>query len=127
MKPFLRGNWPEVVMFACLLACTSMQLQACAGDKALVITGESLVALGVTFEATAAAMDTALDEHRITPEQYSKWRTFGLKFQQAYPLAAELWKVADDTKDEKLLTQAGAAVAQLGADLAEWAALMGVK
>lgn len=110
-----------------LVLCVALVALNCTHDQALVVTGESLVALGTTFEATAAAMDAALDEHRITTAQYSKWRTFGLKFQQAYPLAAELWKVADDTKDQLLLTQAGAAVAQLGADLGQWAALVGVK
>lgn len=121
---FLKRNGPELLALVCLVGVT---VQACTHEKALIITGESLDALSVTFESTAAAMDKALDDKAITEEQYRKWRAFGLKFQQAFPLAANLWVAAVDTQDEKLQVQAGAAVAQLGGDLAEWAALVGVR
>lgn len=120
----LLGRIPEAL---CVFMLVMLVGEACTHDKALIITGESLVALGVTFEATAAAMEKALDDKTITPATYKRWRAFGEKFVVAYPLAAELWKTAEANKDENLQRQAGAAVAQLGTDLAEWAALVGVK
>lgn len=120
----LRSNLPELLMLVCLVGLT---VESCTHDKALIVTGETLVALDATFGATALAMDKGLDDKTITVEQYRRWRTFGEKFVVAYPLAAELWKVAEANKDEQLLAQAGVAVATLGADLGQWAALVGVK
>lgn len=111
-----------------LTLCLSLALlPSCAGDKALIVSGESLVTLADQFVGTAAAMDAALDSGAITPETYKAWAAFGRKFQAAYPLATNLWRVAADTKDEKLRTQVVAVVAQLAADLAGYAALVGVR
>ncbi len=107
--------------------CLALVLPGCAEDKALIITGESLVSLGDQFVATAAAMDTALDAKAITPATYEKWKSFGLKFQQAYPLATELWRVASDSHDAKLEAQVIALVSQLALDLGAFAAVLGVK
>lgn len=115
------------LQLVCLLGLTFIEASSCAEDKALIITGESLVATGDQFLAVAAAMDKALESKTITVDAYRGWKAFGLKFQQAYPLVSKLWVVAADTRDEKLKAQATAAVTQLVLDLGAYAALVGVK
>ncbi len=102
-------------------------LPACNEDKAILITGESLIGAGDTFVATAAGMDAALDAKKITPADYKKWAAFGRKFQASYFLARNLWQVAADNHDEKIQAQAGAVLTQLVGDLGTYAALAGVK
>lgn len=110
-----------------LALCFALVLPSCAGDKALLITGDSLVTVADTFVATAAAMDAALEAKTVTPAAYRDWAAFGRKFQAAYPLAKNLWSTAADHHDEKLQAQASAVVAQLAADLGAYATLVGVK
>ena len=119
----MRRHAPELLAFVCLVGLT---VQACTHEKALVVSGETLVVLGEQFVATGAAMNKALDDKAITPEAYRTWATFAKKFKAAYPLARDLWKTAEETKDERLMAQVGAIVAQLGADLGAYAALIEV-
>lgn len=110
-----------------LMLCFALVLPACTAEKALIISGDSLIALKDQFVATAAAMDVAVDNKVITVEAYRKWKAFGLKFQAAYPLATNLWQVANNHKDDAMIAQASATVAALAADLGAYAALVGVK
>ena len=109
-----------------VLACAFMvaSLGSCTHDQALIVTGESLDALGQQFASTGAAMNEARAAGTISADTYAGWRTFGRKFQAAYPLACSLWRAADAAKDERLQVQAGAIVAALGVDLAAWVALV---
>lgn len=113
------------VMAMCFLA--PFAYSSCAGDKALLVTGDSMVTLADQFVAVAAAMDGALDHHRVTDLQYNEWKAFGQKFQQSYPLAVHLWQVASDHKDATMQSQLTAIVLSLATDLASYAALVGVK
>ncbi len=112
-----------------LLLCLALVLPAssCAGDKALLITGESLDAVGQQFIETGAAMNAALEAKVITPPTYARWAVFARKFKQSFPLARHLWEAAADARDEKLQAQATAVVAQMVLDLGGYAALVGVK
>lgn len=109
-----------------LMLCLALILPSCAGDKVLIVTGETLVTLADTFVATATAMDAALEAKTITPAAYRDWAAFGRKFQAAYPLAKNLWRTAADHHDDKLQAQASAMVAQMALDLGAYAALAGV-
>lgn len=99
-------------------------LASCTHEQAIVVTGESLDALGRQFVATNDAMTKARLAGAVTADGYAQWRTFGRKFQAAYPLALDLWRAADASGDERLQAQAAAMLAALGADLSKWIALV---
>lgn len=99
-------------------------LSACTHDQALIVTGESLDALGQQFAELGPAMNEARQAGTISADTYAGWRAFGRKFQATYPLACNLWRAADAAKDDRLQVQAGAIVAALGVDLATWVALL---
>ncbi len=105
----------------------ALTLNACAEDRALVVTGQTMVTLADTFVATSVAMDKGFEEKTITQAQYDEWVTFGRKFQQVYPLAKHLWQIAADHKDATMQAQLVAMVMGMSADLAQFAALVGVK
>lgn len=112
---------------ACLMTLTALTIQACTEDKALIVTGQSMVTLADQFVAVASAMDAALDSKAITPDAYNKWAAFGKKFQAAYPLATHLWQVAVDTQDQTMKQQIVAMVLSMATELGAYAALVGVK
>lgn len=100
---------------------------SCAGNKALLISGESLISTGAQFRATAKAFDDAYDAKLVSADAYREWKAFGLKFQVAYPAASDIWNVAVEHKDETLQQQATAQILGLVTDLTRYAALVGVK
>ncbi len=99
-------------------AALLLLLCACSGVSPLVVTGESLAALGDTFAETATAMDAGLDAKTVTVEQYRAWRTFGLGFQHSYPLAVALWEVARATQDKATEREVARILVRLAGELA---------
>lgn len=96
----------------------------CAEDRALIITGQTMVTLADTFVATSAAMDKGYEDKVITQSQYDQWAKFGRKFQQTYPLALHLWQLAEDHKDEVMQAQLVSVVMGMSTDLAAFTALI---
>lgn len=120
-----------------LLVALSFGAGACTHEKALIVSGEGLDAVGVQFVATGDAMNATLDRQGLNAETcaaaapsspagatcatYRKWAAFARKFKPAYASAVGVWKAAEASQDEELLAQAGAIVASLGAELATFA------
>lgn len=106
--------------FIWLVAALSV---SCTTTDKLVITGESLVQLGDQFVATADTMNVGYTNGVITKDQYKAWVTFGKKFQQVYPQAVQLWKVAKQTGDQELEARMVATVASLAMGLSNFSGI----
>lgn len=117
-----------------LLVALSFGAGACTHEKALIVSGEALDAVGVQFQSTGKAMVEELDRQGLTAEKcavepepapycttFRKWAAFARKFKVAYPSAVAVWKAAEESQDDKLLAQVGAIGASLGAELAAFA------
>jgi hypothetical protein len=100
-----------------------LALSSCANTPPIVITARTMTALNDTFVGTAAAMDAALDAHHITPEQYGKWKAFGLRFQASGPLAMKLYDAALKSKDDSVRAHAEAVLTDFSAEMSTYAAL----
>lgn len=74
------------------LIAVSLAVAGCKTVDPFVVTAESLDQVGAQFVTTADLFNAAHDQHLIDDAGYGKWRTFGLHFQDAYPLAVQLWK-----------------------------------
>lgn len=97
---------------------------SCASTPPIVVTARTMTALNNTFVGTAAAMDAALDSGRITPEQYAKWKAFGLRFQASGPLAMKLYDAALASKDDSVRAHAEAVLTDFSAEMSEYVALV---
>lgn len=86
----------------------------------LVATGESLKVVGTEFVATGELMNSAYNAKQLSTEQYSRWVTFGKKFQALYPLAVQIWEGARVVEDAAAQKHAAAIVAELATELAQF-------
>lgn len=108
-------------------AATSVALLAfvaCTHSQVVVASGESIAALGQTFAATGHLMDSALDAHAVTPEQYREWAAFTKRFKLVYEPAAALWLAAEKAGDATAAQRAAAVLTELGAQLAQFSAVV---
>lgn len=71
----------------------------CARHQPLIVSGTILQQTGEQFISTANLMDEGRQTGKITPELYARWRDFGLRFQQLYPVAIQAWKSAREVDD----------------------------
>lgn len=103
--------------FASLLA----GLSSCTSAKpALIVSGTTLHVAAETFVETASLMDKCLDSGVVSPEQYRTWAEFGKRYQVAYPLAVEAWRIAVRTEAEAEQRAASETIAALVGELARF-------
>lgn len=108
-----------------VLLVLTLGLSSCAhAPTPLQVTGESLDAAAITFEATAAGMATAYQRHAVTLEQARAWNDFLPKFKASYHVACALWRTARATKDEPLERQAAAILSEMLGKLSTFAVLL---
>lgn len=93
-------------------------------NAGLIITGSTLDAAGITFEATLAGMESASSANVLTRGQVIGWNDFLARWQKAYPDACKAWRKADAAQDESGLAEASAALAELLTQLNDWAAVL---
>src|SRR6185295_2300366 len=77
-----------------VLLCLTVGLAGCAHTSStppLVTTGHSVTALGKTFEAVKAVMDSLHQSHSMSEAQYAKWYAFAKRFQPSYHAARLLF------------------------------------
>lgn len=92
------------VLLALLLGAAVAGCAALGGDRTLLVTGETLDAVGQQFVRTGQLYNRLLDEKLISEEQYREWARFAKRFQVAYPVAVDLWKearVSTSVEDER--------------------------
>ena len=92
---------------------------SCTHSQAWVASGESIAALGETYDAVGKAMDRALDEKRIDEATYRRWAAFCRYYAPLYDAARERWLHSDDTAAE----HASAVLAALAAEVTQWGAV----
>lgn len=101
-------------------------LTACSHQQAFLITAQSLEAAGDQFMVVHDYMEESVKEGKINPADYTKWKTFGMKFALAFPRAVDLYKIAMLTDDLALKEQAMAIILDLMPTLLKFAGDLGV-
>jgi hypothetical protein len=91
-------------------------LLACTHQQAWVASGESIAAIGSTYDAVGAQMDRALDTKRIDEATYRRWAAFCHYYRPLYDTARDRWLHSDDPAAE----HAAAVLAALSAELTQW-------
>jgi hypothetical protein len=89
--------------------------------RSLVISGESLKAIGNEFLLVADVYVKGCADKTITLEQCEAFRDFGQKFQKAYPLAVDLWGVARSADDVATIKKTEDVIRSLAAGLSSFA------
>ncbi len=97
-------------------------LLSCAHASPLLITGDTLDATAITFEATAAAMASA--KPSLTQKQIDDWNVFLPKFKASYHIACELWLAAEKSNDQATMAQVSAIIGALVGQLAQFEELV---
>ena len=100
---------------AVLLAAIST-IAACAHEQAWVASGETIAAIGTTYDTTGKMMDRALDAKVIDEATYRRWAAFCSYYRAVYDPARDRWLNSDDTAAE----HAAAVLAALSAELTKW-------
>lgn len=106
-----RSNASLVAVFALGAA-----ISACTHEQVWVASGESIAALGTTYDTVGKEMDRALDAKRIDEATYRRWAAFCHYYRPLYDAARERWLQSDDTAAE----HAAAVLATLSAELTQW-------
>lgn len=68
-------------------------------SRSLVITGETLDAVGQQFVQTGRLYDRLLDAEKITKDEYRDWANYAKRFQLIYPEAVQAWTAGRSTDD----------------------------
>lgn len=96
-----------------------LALAACTHEQAWVASGESIAALGTTYDTTGKLMDRALDEKLIDEATYRRWVAFCHYYRPLYDAARDRWLHSDDTAAE----HAAAVLTALAAEVTQWGAV----
>ena len=104
---------------AILALCAT--ISACTHQQAWVASGETIAAIGTTFDTVGARMDAALDAKRIDEATYRRWAAFCNYYRAVYDPARDRWLNSDDTAAE----HAAAVLAALSAEIAQWGTVAG--
>lgn len=83
----------------------------------LLVTGETLDALGQQFLETGKVFDALYEQRTITAKDYVAWAEFAKSFKAYYPQAVGLWKAAKASKDKEGLDQAESIIRHLRTQL----------
>lgn len=87
----------------------------------LVLTGETIEAVGKKFLETATLYDTLYRAKKVTEADYDRWRAFVPEFQKGYATAFRTWTEAVRTKDAGSAQRAAAIVDSLRVQILELA------
>lgn len=108
-----------------VLAVVFFVTAACAhAPSALIITGSTLDAAGITMESVEAGMRSASDARELTREQVLAWNDFLARWKVGYPDACAAWRAAKAKQDDSSAEQAAAALAVLIGQLNDWASVV---
>ena len=102
-------------------------LTGCASTPPLVVSGESLKAVGTQFAATSTAITQACIAKSLTVATCDSFRTFAQKFKLAFQPAVVVQKAAMASGDKTMTENASAIVTALVAELGNFTALFGGK
>lgn len=89
----------------------------CAGTSPTVISAAALDGLGATYETTGAIFNDGLKSGAISPETYTKWAAFAVRFRASYPVARDLWKASAKVEDADTNAKVTALIAGFAAEL----------
>lgn len=103
-------------------------LAGCAGmtaQKGLIVTGESLKAVGNQFVDVAATFKEGCDVTKtIGQPDCQRFAIFGAKFKSAYPVAVQLWERARAAGDAATQDESEKLVRQLARELSSFAVFL---
>lgn len=87
-------------------------------EKALLVTGETLLGIADQFVAVASVYKHGCDVARTFPaDKCAKFREFGDRFKETYPFTVRLWDAARVANDKAAEEGAAAVIRQLSSDL----------
>ena len=109
-------RFASVVLFATfLVGCATL-------DQTLKVSGTALRAVGDQFTSVAEVYKQGCDVDRVIPaDQCQRFRVFGLRFKQTYPLTVAAWEVARRANDVAGEKAARRVIEQLADDLSQLA------
>jgi len=106
-----------LLIFLAISSCATFTF-----GKTLVVTGESLKALGTEFVQVSAAYKQGCDVAKTIPQpQCASFRTFGQHFQKSYPLTVQLWEEARSANDKSMQGKVEDVIVELTSALSEFA------
>ena len=101
-----------------LVLSLALMGQACGTfGQTLLVTGESLKAVGTEFVQVSAVYTQGCTDKTIPVAQCDKYRAFGTRFKQTYPLAVNLWESARTANDAAAEKMARDVILQLASEL----------
>jgi hypothetical protein len=100
-----------------LLTIPLLLTLACKGADPYLVASASLDNLGDAFLIAVDAWKAARDSGHVSELQYQKWKEFGTRFQQLYPVAIEVWHTATQVKNQKATAQMEAVLTTLSQEL----------
>ena len=108
-----------------LLAALLVLTLGCATlGQTLRVSGTTLKAIGDQFVSVAEVYKQGCDVDRIIPaDQCQRFRVFGLRFKQTYPLTVAAWEVARRANDVPAEKAAREVIEQLADDLSQLAVI----
>lgn len=110
----MRRFAPQGFIIIALLSCASQK-------QALIIVGESHIALGQQFVELNGAMLEAYDKKLISDDFYKGWCDFGRGFKITYDVLTSTIDVAIVQQDHQKLSEAQSQILILGSKIAAYA------
>lgn len=90
----------------------AIAISGCATGRTLEVSGAALEGLGEQFVSVTKQVKSGCDAKVISPVTCTKYRVFGERFKQTFPVTVGVWEAARKANDIESERKA-AAVAQL--------------
>lgn len=116
--PGMRKTLPMVLLVL------GVGLSSCAHEQAILVTSDSIVAAGVTYEAVAAVMSSLHRSHGVTETQYASWYSFALRYKASFKTARLLYDSAAEGGDVSTQQTAANIIAGFIGELGTFEALI---
>lgn len=94
-----------------------LMLLACKGVDPYIASEEAGDETGRLFLTAVDLWKQARADGLVSELQYEKWKEFGHRFQQLYPVAFDLWDTAVKQQKQPAVDQMKAIISQLAAEL----------
>ena len=108
-----------------LALCLTLTLAGCASaGTTLLVSGESLKAVGTQFVVTSTAVSNACVAKQLTLTQCDSFRAFSRKFKVTFPDAVKLQESAMSFGDKTVAQLAADAIATLVTELSTYTSLL---
>lgn len=98
---------------------TALLLVGCA--NLFAVSGKSLQVLGEQFESVSAQVTSGCKAQVIAVDTCTKYREFGERFKQTYPITVGLWDAARKAGDKTSQRKAEEVISELTRDLSRLA------